>query len=319
MKNITIKIIIGFVILLTFGGYSYAQSLEFEIFPAILEIESSPGERIEHQIVLRGSGGENYVLNSYALNILNNQGQFSSSFDEEIALDWISFNPKDITFVGTQERKAHLTIDIPEDASLGDYYLTIALEKEQGKDQPVNIDSMVRGSLEIPLLISVTDEGLPQLEARIKEFRGRVIKFQNPLIFYLEVENIGLRKIKSFGKLEITNLISKTTYTKEFVPQNILSKSSRIVLDEYGFFNGKDHITWPSPTIFGIYSAKASIYDRYFVDTDAQLLVSSPDLYFVYINTYLLVTILVMLVIFIYIITKKRREIRTKALTKNKK
>jgi hypothetical protein len=316
MKKVLLKIIVGFVILLSVVKYSYAQSLEFEIFPAILEVESAPGERIEHQIVLRGSGGENYVLNSYALNVLNNQGQFSSSFDEEVALDWVSFNPKDMTFMGTQERRVNLTIDIPEDASLGDYYLTIALEKEQGMGQPVNIDGMVRGALEIPLLISVTDEGLPQLEARIKEFRGRVIKFQNPLTFNLEVENIGLRKIKSFGKLEIVNLISKTKHTKEFVPQNILSKSSRLVLDEYGFFNGKEHITWQSPTVFGVYSARASIYDRYFVDTDAQLLVSSPEIYFVYINIYLLVTILVMLVILVYIITRK---IRNKALTKNKK
>jgi hypothetical protein len=315
MKKLFLAIIVVFILFVHFQDFLYAQTLEFQIYPAILEVESNPGERIEHQIVLRGSGGENYTLNAYALNILNNYGQFSSSFDDEISLNWISFYPKDFNFVGTQERKVNLVIDIPEDVSLGDYYLTVALEKEQKNIQATNLDSMVRGSLEIPLLISVVDEGLPQLEAEVKRFKGPVIKFQNPVVFNLEIENVGLRKIKSFGKLEITNLISNTTYIKEFVPQNILSKSSRVVLDEYGFFNGKDHITWQSPNLFGIYSAKAEVYDIYFVDESAELLVSTPDIYFVYINIYLFILVLSVLSVLIYFFVKKRRK---KSLTKRK-
>ena len=307
MKKNILQILVLLLILTLSKGGVYADTIDFQIFPAILEIESKPGERIEHQILLRGTGGEQYTLKVYGLNILDEYGRFASSMDEEIALDWISFLPNEFSFELATEKRVKIVIDIPEDVSLGDYYLTVALEKTSEEEGT----AAVSGALEIPLLISVMDGALPQMQAKVKEFNGNHFNMFNPIKFKLEIENTGFRKIKSFGKVEIKDLITQKEYVRELVPQNILSQSSRVIMDEYGFYTGDNLISWESKSLFGIYSARADIYDMYFEDVNAQVLTSSEPFYFVYINIYLLGALILLCLIFVIFLLKRK----PKALT----
>ena len=302
------KYIFRVLLLLTIFSLSssslFAKSMDFQIFPAILEVESKPGESIEHQIILKGSSGEPYTLNVYGLNILDKYGRFASSMDEQLALDWISFEPKEFTFDLTLEKRVKIKINIPKEASLGDYYLTIALERV---DSELGSSSLA-GALEVPLLITVEDGTYPIMEARVKEFNTSFFNMFSPIKFKLEIENSGFRKIKSFGKVEIVNLLSKKKYTRELIPQNILSKSSRMVLDEYGFYTGNGLISWEPESLLGIYSAQAYIYDIYFEDPKANVLVKSDPIYFVYINRYLLITLIFILFFTLIFLSKRRLD-----------
>jgi len=313
MKKILLQLTLFLILSLFIPKESLAKTLEFQIFPAIIEIESEPGERIEHHIVIRGSGGESYKLEKYALNILDEYGRFTSSYGDEESLAWISFEPEEFSFVGLQEKRIKLIVDIPSEVSLGDYYLTIALERIDKEDTGRELEDMISGALEIPLLITVVKDGLPQIEGKTKSFELRKIYLSNPLTFRFVVENKGLRKLKSFGKLEITNLITKHEHIVELVPQNILSNSSRVVIDEYGFFTGRDNISWNSPSLFGIYSVNAQIYDRYFIDEDAKLILSTPNSYFVYFNIYLLVGVTTVLFALLSFLLLKRKKVLTKS------
>jgi hypothetical protein len=283
----------------------YAEEIDFKIFPAIIEIESSPGEIINHQIVVRGTGAKEYQLKAYALEITDNQGHFKSSMQKVPHLDWISFEPQSFVFEENQEIRVKLKINIPYDIKLGDYYTSIALE--QIPDENEVASTQVAGSLKIPLLITVTQDGYPPMEAEIKRFETKKVDFFNPITFNLEVQNPGFRKLKSFGKVEITNLLSKKIYSKELVPQNILVESSRIVLDKEGFIQGNDYISWISPNLLGAYSAKVEIYDRYYEDDNSNILVSSSEISFVYINFFVLAGVLLVGVLLLIWLPLRRR------------
>lgn len=293
------------ITLFTFFKPTKANEIEFQIFPSIIEIESAPGEEINHQIVIKGSGGGEYILKAYALEITDNHGHFVSSRERVDYLNWISFEPETITFESTEEKRVKLKIDIPATAKLGDYYLTVSLERESGNEQGV---TELAGALEIPLLITVTQDGYPPIEGEIKEFKTKYIDFWNPISFEVEVENPGFRKLKSFGKIEIVDLITKKTYSKELIPQNILSESSRVIIDEEGFIEGNDYISWISPDIFGIYSARVDIYDRYHEEDNASILLSSPELTFVYLNFFLLLGIILAILLIIVLTIKSKSD-----------
>jgi hypothetical protein len=300
------KTLITTVLILIFfslNAISNAEEIEFKIFPSIIEIESKPGEEIEYEIVVSGTGGGEYTLNVYPLVVTDNKGHFTSTRDEVKEIEWISFSPKKVVFQANEQRKINLTVSIPETAELGDSYLSISLERT-GQEKG-GIDQ-VSGALEIPLLISVTKDGYPKLEAKIKEFVGKKIYFFNPMRFNLEIENTGFRKLKSYGKIEITDLISKQTFSKELIPQNILSNSSRIVIDSEGFVQGYDYVSWVSPDIFGIYSARVSIYDRNLYEEDAMIILTTPKLHFVYINLFFLLSLLLTVLLIIIFAIKNR-------------
>jgi hypothetical protein len=306
IKKLSI-ILTTIILLFTFTKETLAQQLQFQIYPAIIEIESKPGETITQKITIKGSGGQTYQLKTYALEVTSNYGHFTSSTKQVEGLDWVSFNPQEFTFTGYEEKKVSLTVDIPQNAKLADYYLTISLEKIAEDQEEMTFG----GSLEIPLLITVTNNGEPKTQGEIKKFTAPYVDFYNPIRFDLEVENSGQRKIKSFGKIEITNKITGETYSKELLPQNILSNSSRVVIDENSFVKGNEYIGWNSPHIAGIYSARVDIFDKYSEKTDAQIITSSKEKIFVYFNIYLLLTVvLITLSIFFFLIQSKRRKHR---------
>jgi hypothetical protein len=306
VKTITISLFL----LLTFFKYVNAQQLEFQIHPSIIEIESEPGETITHEIKIKGTGGQTYQFNVYALAVTSDFGHFTSSTQRVEGLDWISFEPKELTFSGYEEKKTNLLIDIPREAKLADYYLTISFERKNvDPQQGVNLG----GSIEIPLLITVAKGDEPKADGQIKKFVTPYIDFNNPIRFDLEVENSGGRKIKSFGKIEITNKITGEKYSKELLPQNILVNSSRVVVDENSFVNGNEYISWQSPHLVGIYSAKVDIYDKYSEKPGSQIITSSEEKFFIYFNIYLLLTlVLVTLSVILFILQSKSSKKKEK-------
>lgn len=308
IKKLSI-ILTTIILLFTFSKVILAQQLQFQIYPAIIEIESKPGETIEQQITIKGSGGQTYQLKAYALEITSNYGHFTSSNEKVDYLDWISFNPEEFTFTGYEEKKINLTVQIPETTKLGDYYLTISLEKIVENN---NENISLGGSLEIPLLITVTNNGEPKTQGEIKRFVTPYIDFYNPIRFDLEVENSGQRKLKSFGKIEITNKITNKKYSKELLPQNILSNSSRVVIDENSFINGNEYISWQSPNLFGVYSVKVYVYDNYSQNPEAQIITSSEEKVFIYFNIYLLLIIILIIVLLILLLRLKRKKSKIK-------
>ena len=283
----TLLILVGItlsILLLNQPLSSHGQKLEFDLYPSIIEIESEPGQTIQHQIIANGSRGGNYIFKAYTLEVTDNEGHFKSSRKETEYLDWVSFTPAVLNFEAYQEKKVNLTVDIPEDTELGDYYLTISLEREFEDTQ---MGPVLGGSLEIPLLITVYKEGEPRLEGFIKVFKTVYIDFFNPVTFNVEIENPGLRKLKSFGQIIIKDRINKKMYTKELVPQNVLADSTRIAIDEEGFVQGNDYISWVSPNIVGIYTARVDLYDKYHEEENASILDSSKELTFIYIDFFL--------------------------------
>lgn len=289
-------LIIGIIIFSTNITSTFGQGLDFQIYPTIIEIESEPGQIIKHQFIVRGSGGGNYFLKIHSLEVTDKSGHFISSKKANEYVDWVTLNPTLLNFDAYEEKKVDLIINIPENTALGDYYLTIAMEREldDTKQGPV-----LGGSLEIPLLITVMKEGEPKLAGLIEQFKTQYIDFFNPVKFNIQIKNSGIRKLKSFGILEINNKFTNKRYSKELIPQNVLAESSRIAVDEEGFVQGNDYVSWVSPDIFGIYSAKVDLYDKFHSEDNAQILTSSPELTFVYIDFFLLLGIILSIALFV--------------------
>lgn len=284
---------------------TFAQQIDFNIYPTIIEIESEPGQTIKYPITIKGTGGGQYNLKVYGLEVTDNQGHFVSSKQEFDQLQWISFKPENLEFENYEQREANLFVTIPNDASLGDYYFTISLEREfpDTEQGPV-----LSGALEIPLLITLSKDGFPKLEAEIKKFKTKYIDVFNPITFDIEVRNAGARKLKSYGEVEITNITSKDTYTKELIPQNVLAESTRIVVDEQGFVQGNDYVSWISPNLIGIFKAKVTLYDKYHQEDNASILASTEELTFIYFDFFLLLGILFAIILISLLIYSKKRE-----------
>lgn len=289
-------LIIGIIFFSVNISNIFGQELNFQIYPTILEVESEPGQIIKHQFIVRGSGGGNYFLKIYSLEVTDKSGHFISSKKANDYVSWITLNPTLLNFDAYEEKKVDIIINIPENTTLGDYYLTIAMEREL---EDKNEGPILGGSLEIPLLITVMKEGEPKLTGLIEQFKTQYIDFFNPVKFNIQIKNSGIRKLKSFGVLEIKNKLTNKTYSKELIPQNVLADSSRIAVDEEGFVQGNDYVSWVSPDFIGIYSAKVDLYDKFHSEENAQILTSSPELTFIYLDFFLLIGILLSLALFI--------------------
>lgn len=305
MKSKIFITIITSVILLTSIKYLSAEKIDFNIFPTIIEIESEPGQTIRYPIKIKGTGGGSYILKAYALQITDTQGHFVSSKEEAEYVNWVSFKPEVLTFENYEEKESNIYVEIPKDTELGDYYLSIALERDfpDTKQGP-----LLSGALEIPLLITVSKDGLPKLDAEIKKFKTSYIDFFNPITFDIEIRNLGRRKLKSYGEVEIKNKLTDKTYTKELIPQNILAESTRIAVDEQGFVQGNEYVSWVTPDLVGIYSAKVNLYDKYHEEDNASILASTEELTFIYFDFFLLLGIVIAIILIALLVYNRKQE-----------
>lgn len=305
MKSKILITILTLGVLLTTVKLIFAEKIDFNIFPTIIEIESEPEQTIKYPIRIKGTGGGEYTLKAYALQITDNQGHFVSSNQEVEYLDWISFKPETLTFENYEEKESNIFVEIPKDTQLGDYYLSIALERDFPDTQK---GPLLSGAIEIPLLITVSKEGFPKLDADIKKFKTSYIDFFNPITFDIEIRNLGIRKLKSYGEVEIKNVLTNKTYTKELIPQNILAESTRIVVDEQGFVQGNEYVSWVTPDLVGIYSAKVNLYDKYHQEDNASILASTKELTFIYFDFFLLLGIVIAIILIILLVYNKKHE-----------
>ncbi|MGB9637564.1 MAG: hypothetical protein ACPLY7_02085 [Microgenomates group bacterium] len=126
-----------------------------------------------------------------------------------------------------QTREIVLKISIPKDTPETDYYYTLLFSTTAPTaNQDKNSSSSV-AQIGTNILITVSQNGVPEFLARILEFScPKIIDSFSPVSFTVRLENWGTAFWKPFGKIKVTGILKQKDEI-ELWPQNILSESSR--------------------------------------------------------------------------------------------
>ncbi len=223
----------------------YAQQVRLSIDPPIVQSKIKPGKSILVAYTVENGGDPvavQFVI--YAFQPVGRTGGvelIELDGPIEFTLENADVSLKTPFFFNSKERKQALVrISIPSTAPEGDYYYMIVAETVPHAPSEGRSQSQTSAQIGAPLLISVTESGLTEVQARIAEFsvsntfditiankKMKFIDSSQMVPVTLVIENQGNNVIQPKGT--ITVRYGKTTKTINLLEQNILKKSQRII------------------------------------------------------------------------------------------
>jgi len=234
LKIISITVL-GFILL---PAPVSAQSVSLSLTPPILEAVVKPGKNVTQTYTLTNGTNETVVL----LNIVP-FGAFDEFGNVALGEDLEKYDPYETRFwFNVQSPKValggkfslapnasqdiKLAINVPEDAIEGDYYFTLIFQTEPGESLGVGQGSISKVKIGSNILLTVSKEGMVDLQSKIEEFSTpKLIDSFSPLPYTVRVANTGGCFFKPEGEIVITSWFGKRTLT--LAPLNVIAKSVR--------------------------------------------------------------------------------------------
>lgn len=304
-KLLTVSILSVYLTIVMFLPFSilfsmiFAQEIDFQIDPMILEIEIKPGANIIYEYTAKGSKNTTYYLKAKPFVPKDRFGNLQTVEEETDFMSWIIYSPSTLTFTEDEQIiPFRMRVDIPVEAEMKDYYfVTTMTSKEIINEYTGNILS---GEIQSPVLLTVDDIQQPgKREGVIDKFTTSLFHLQPSINFTLIVKNTGVMRFKSSGSLEIQNLFTQKKETENLLPQNILANSSRQILNTpQGNLNINPFISWYPSELVGIYKAIVNIKYPPEISLNELQLQSEP-IYFIYFNPYLLTVLVIIILVII--------------------
>ncbi len=238
------------LVLLVFIGLfpheAQAAQLSVGISPPILQITAQPPASIEAPISIK-----NFTQEQVTFNIVLKP--FKPTDKENGQLTYISEkeafkgkNPKifdtmqiqnnghsiqQLTLSPLQEKELTLHIGLPENELYADYYFSILfLAKNNLSTDSVNASQAV-GGLGLLVLLSIGQKG--PAKGLIEEFSVPWFVEKGPVPFTLRVTNTGHHVFVPNGTIVIKNMFGQTIGNVELLPVNVLSQSTRSLVDSF--------------------------------------------------------------------------------------
>lgn len=265
-----------FVGLFVCSGSVFAQQVALSIDPPIVQAKIKPGKSILVAYTVENKGdptnlqflirpfipvGQNGSLT--LIPQLEGPVQFNLE-NADVILE------KPFFFASKEKRQAVVRIHIPKGIPDGDYYYMIIAETVPAFSLAGQSTGVASASLGAPLLISVTESGITDIQAQIAEFSFKpysivsfgkrtyhIVDSANSVSITGSVRNMGKHMIQPNGT--ITHRYGTVKKNYSIIPQNILSNSQRLIKTD-GQMQGESATTLTLPHLtIGKHSITAAI------------------------------------------------------------
>jgi hypothetical protein len=286
LKRKSLILFFASVLLLLSTQVASADGVSLGIYPPILQIEALPPAKTEAPLSIIN-------LNDQEVTLKITLKPFTASENENGEVQYLSeqdFFKDDpllfqrikiledgeaitkLTLAPKQKKDLSVTIDIPKEETLSDYYFSIIFASTNTIEQDVN-QSIAAGGIASNVLLSVGPKDMAK--GNIEEYSVPYFVDSGPAPFTLRVKNKGSHFFAPKGEIIIKNLFGQSVGRVDLLPVNILAQSIRFIPDslQHPSATGSAaakynalYVKYPHPTAFwyekfllGPYSANLTI------------------------------------------------------------
>ncbi len=288
------KIILVVALFLIVGSYSkvLAQDnegrLDLTVSPPVIELTAKPGEQVRERFRVRNNLDSPINLQITARRLSSDPTDGNPIPEEEATgeeLKWVTFDRPEFTARPSEWEDVTFTIDIPESAAYGYYYVFKITPKESS--EPESTGAAVKGELLVVTLLNVKKDGATSKTELVSFKAGSMISEYLPVNFTVKLANRGNVHVKPRGNIFVTRGGGKeigilevnpgsgsilpggtrefgASWNDGFIEKEQVVEGGEVKLDENGNPVTKLKINWNKLTSFriGPYEAKLlMVYD----------------------------------------------------------
>ena len=238
--------LLAVVFLFAFRGSLYAQfPLNLGRAPSSEKLQLQPGDTHEGEIViwnLSETTTKYFVLVRGFRQVENQPGTAIMLTESEedrtlySASSWVTVSKEEIDLVPNRNEKIFYSIDVPMDATKGEYYVIIAFLSE-GEFEGIGATAAFTtlGST-TPILIKIGDEFVERAELLSFESDKNFYEFPN-IKFETRINNVGDTHITPMGDIVLTNIFNQEVGVIPFNParQSILRENAGIYETDWDY------------------------------------------------------------------------------------
>jgi hypothetical protein len=321
-KRTTLSILLAVFFLVSFRNFAFAQyPLNLGKAPASEKLQLQPGDTHEGEIVIWNLSERTtkyYVLVRGFRQVENQPGtaiMLTESEEERTlysASSWVTVSRDEIDLVPNKNEKIFYNIEVPMDATKGEYYVIIAFISE-AEYQSIGTAAFTALSSGTPILIKIGDEFVERAE--LLSFEADRNFYEEPRArFETRINNVGDTHITPVGEIILTNIFNQEVGKITFNPnrQSILRENSATyeTVWDYGSFLTNDR-----KLILGPINAKLITTYRTFQPGFAPLIAETS--FWILPWKYIVLAIIIILTtIAIFVSRRKKRKEREQYLPK---
>jgi hypothetical protein len=281
-----------FMVLSTEVGKAYAEAIDLNISPSLLQIQAAPPSDIRAPLTIENKSDTSVKLSvsfkpfksstkengeiEFLKESESHPGLDKDFFNKVQLVDDDNFAIQSLELGPKQQKKLYLRIYIPKEEAFSDYYFSIvfmSIPQQNGQDDSnheVNNYSTAQAGIALNVLLSIEKEEIPNGE--IEKFTSPFYIESGPVPFTIQVTNKGNHFITPRGILLITNMFGQTIGKVEIPATNILANSSRYLVDslQHTKANASTRLTkketeqrpqtiWTETFLLGFYTATITI------------------------------------------------------------
>lgn len=265
-----------FICLFVHSGNVYAQQVTLSIDPPIVQAKIKPGKSILVAYTVENKGDPTNL--QFLIRPFVPVGQNGSLTLIPQLEGPVQFNlenadvlfEKPFFFASKEKRQAVVRIHIPLGIPDGDYYYMIIAETVPAFSLAGQSTGVASASLGAPLLISVTESGITEIQAQIAELSFKpntvislgkqkftIVDSADTVSITGSVRNMGKHMVQPNGTITHRSGNLKKNYA--IIPQNILSNSQRILKTDGGATGTSDATVTLSHLTIGKHIVTAAV------------------------------------------------------------
>lgn len=189
---------------------AFAQSpeggrLDLTVSPPVFELVAKPGQSITQTFRVRNNLNEKVELQIKAKRLISDPTTGDPIPDTGATgeeLKWVSFDSPDFTANPNEWKNVTFTIDVPESAAFG-YYYVFSIAPKQDSEATVT-GSQIKGEILVVALLTVMKEGANSKTDLVSFKVKNNISEQLPVEFLVKLANRGNVHVKARGNIFIT-------------------------------------------------------------------------------------------------------------------
>ena len=232
----------------------FAQTaLNIGTAPVSEKLTLQPGEKYEGEIVVWNLSERTTTYNIFVRGFrqIENQPGTAIMYTEEeekralySAAPWVTVNRQKVDLIPNRNEKIFYEINVPEDATKGEYTVIIAFVSEDVEQQLAGTAAFTSLSSGTPILVKVGEDFAENAE--LLQFDTDRDWYEEPNVkFFTRINNLGDTHITPIGEIVLTNIfdqeVGKIVFNES--AQSILrdNSASYETLWDYGSFLSKDN------------------------------------------------------------------------------
>jgi hypothetical protein len=263
-------------------------NLDLTVSPPVFDLTAEPGDQVRETFRIRNNGATPIALKVSARRLISDPNSGDPIPETEVAgeeLSWVSFEPGTFTAPPREWTNVNFTIDIPESAAYGYYYVFSIAPRDESEQAATG--AAIHGELLVVTLLNVKKDGAVSTAGLIKFAPKNFITEYLPVSFDTQIENTGNVHVKPHGNVFITRgegrelaildvntafgsvlpggkRIFESSWTDGFLVREPVMEDGEAKLDSSGQPQTKLKINWNKLTSFriGPYTARLLlVYD----------------------------------------------------------